>query len=505
MAADSFIDLAIYEKNPDVGGTWLENRYPGVACDVPAHIYTFPFEPNPDWTSFYASGPEIWNYIKRTTEKYNLDERVQLNSKVISSIWNDSNGKWELKIQQNGTVITDEADVLINGSGFLNKWRWPDIDGLHSFKGKKAHSASWDPELDWTDKRVAIIGNGSSAVQILPQMQPKAAKIVTYIRSPTWISSAFLGEMTPEGKNFQYTEEQKQEFRENPEKLLELRRSIEHHINKLFKGYVVGYPEQKAASKAFREIMESRLNHDPELCAKLIPEWMVGCRRLTPGEGYLKALQAPNVTTEFGGIEKITETGIKTASSHHDFDIIVCATGFDVSYLPHWELVGKNGIRLEDQWRDNPAAYFGTCAPNMPNYFIFNGPNSPIGHGSLLAAMEFTAEYIFRWCKKIATEDIKSATVDEGATKDYNTYSQEFLKRTVWTSGCRSWYKNNRVEGQVTAMYGGSVLHYKENLESFRTEDFNFEYRSRNRFRFMGNGLTTREEEGGDLGFYVYK
>ncbi|KAJ4152243.1 hypothetical protein NW754_004038 [Fusarium falciforme] len=242
MPASDFIDLAIYEKNTDVGGTWLENRYPGVACDVPAHIYTFSFEPNPDWSSFYASGPEIWNYIKRTTEKYNLDERVQFKSRVISSIWDDIAGKWKLKIEHNGHVIEDEADVLINGSGILDKWCWPDINGLDSFQGKKMHSAAWDTSLDWTDKRVAIIGNGSSAIQILPQMQPYAARIVNYIRTPTWISSNYLAEMTPEGRNFQYTDDQKREFRENPEKLFELRRLIEHYFNKTFIAFLVGTP-----------------------------------------------------------------------------------------------------------------------------------------------------------------------------------------------------------------------------------------------------------------------
>lgn len=375
---------------------------------VPAHIYTFPFEPNPDWTSFYAAGPEIWEYIKRTTDKYQLDERVQLNSKVTSTIWDEASGKWRIEVNQNGTVIKDEADVLVNGSGILHKWRWPEIKGLDSFKGRRLHSAAWDASLDWTGKRVAIIGNGSSAIQILPKMQPAAAKIVNYIRSPTWISSNFAAELTPEGKNFQYTEEQKKEFRENPEKLREMRKLIEHHFNQFFYALVVDTPQQKAAAKVFQDEMQRRLNHDPDLCAKLIPDWKVGCRRLTPGEGYLEALQEPNVAIEFSGIKKVTETGIVAANgSEEEFDIIVCATGFDVSFTPFWEVVGKNGVKLADQWRDDPAAYFGICAPNMPNYFIFNGPNCPVGHGSLLSVMDWTANYIMRWIKKISTGDIK--------------------------------------------------------------------------------------------------
>ncbi|KAL6407714.1 uncharacterized protein AUP68_08736 [Ilyonectria robusta] len=502
---DSFIDLAIYEKNADVGGTWLENQYPGVACDVPAHIYTFSFEPNPDWSSFYASGPEIWQYIKRTTKKYNLDERVHLNSKVLSTIWDDTKGKWIIQVESNGGIKHDEADILINGAGILNKWQWPDIKGLHSFRGNLLHSASWDTTTDWIGKRVAVIGNGSSAIQMVPKMQPDAAKIVNYVRSATWISANYAAEFTPEGKNFQYTEDQKRNFRENPKELWKMRKDIEHGFNQFFYALLNDSPQQEAVQKAFTSNMEERLNYDPKLCASLIPSWKVGCRRLSPGEGYLEALQEPNASVEFGNIEQITEKGIQVGGSVEEFDIIVCATGFDVSFSPFWELQGKDGVRLADQWRETPEAYFGICAPNIPNYFIFNGPNCPVGHGSLLAVMEWTAEWVLKWCRKIATEDIKSVMVDSQATDDYNVYSQEFLKTTVWSSGCRSWYKNGKTNGKVTAMYAGSILHYKEMLESFRTEDFSFEYKGPNRFRFMGNGLTNRETRGENLSFYLEK
>ncbi|KAF5003101.1 hypothetical protein FDECE_10336 [Fusarium decemcellulare] len=498
---DDFVDLNIYEKNSDVGGTWLENRYPGVACDVPAHIYTFSFEPNPDWSSFYASGPEIWEYIKRTTAKYSLDERVQFNSKVVSTVWDDRKGKWIIKVQQDEIVTQEEADIVINGSGFLNKWKWPDIKGLESFRGRILHSAAWDVSLDWTAKRVAVIGNGSSAIQIVPQMQPGAARIVNYVRNPTWISSNYAAEFTPDGKNFEYTEEQKESLRKDPKTLWAMRKDIEQGFNAFFYALLEDSPQQKAVYKEFRKTMEERLNHNPELIAKLIPSWKVGCRRLTPGDGYLEALQAPNATVEFSEIQEITENGIKTVTSTDEFDIIVCATGFDASFSPSWDLRGKGGVCLTEQWREQPEAYFGICVPNMPNYFIFNGPNSPVGHGSLLAVMEWTADWILKWCRKIASQDIRSVCVSSEATDDYNVYSQEFMKKTVWSSGCLSWYKNEH--GRVTAMYAGSILHYKEMLESFRTEDFHFEYGGSNRFRFMGNGMTIREANGGDLAYYL--
>ncbi|ODM22507.1 hypothetical protein SI65_00095 [Aspergillus cristatus] len=343
-------------------------------------------------------------------------------------------------------MAEDTANILINGSGILNCWRWPDISGLHSFK---------------ETLRVAIIGNGSSAIQILPQMQRTAKHIVTYIRNPTWISPSLATTNLESngGQNITYTEEEKKRLRENPDELCTLRKTLEHELNSFFE-------------------MKRRLGGDKNahFYEKLIPKWTVGCRRWTPGDGYLEALTEPNVTIKMR---------------------------FDVSFSPFWELVGKDGIRLADQWKESPEAYFGICAPNMPNYFIFNGLNCPIGHGSALSPMDWMADYILRCCRKIATEDIRSVKVRSDATHDYNVYTQEFMKGTAWSSGCRSWYKNGKIDGRVTAMYAGSVIHYKEMLESFRTEDFILQYRSPNRFRFMGNGKTIREKNGGDLAYYI--
>ncbi|KAJ5520427.1 hypothetical protein N7463_000880 [Penicillium fimorum] len=423
---DGLIDLAIYEKNADVGGTWLENKYPGVACDIPAHIYTFPFEPNPNWSTFYAEGSEILQYIKDTSDKYKLHEMVQLNSEVTESIWDEDTGKWNVKIQRGNDVTRDTADILINGSGILNGVG-PTSRG---FKGKLIHSASWDTSLDWSGKNVALIGNGSSAIQILPTIQPTAKSVTNFMRSPTWVAANFAAEFTKNGKNFSYTEEEKRRFQENPDELLEMRKKIEHGVNQFFYGLMKGSPQQKEANRVSKQIMEDRLNNNPELCDRLIPDFEFGCRRISPGEGYLEALQENNVVCCFSPIHKITNQGIETEEGHTEFDIIICATGFDVSFSPFWKLVGRGGQSLSKLWQEKPDAYFGICAPEQPNYFIFNGPNCPIAHGSLLAAMESTADWIFKWCKKIASEDIKSVCVKRDAVEEFNIYTQEFLKRT---------------------------------------------------------------------------
>ncbi|KAI1027851.1 hypothetical protein LB503_011861 [Fusarium chuoi] len=440
---EQFIDLKIYEKNDDIGGTWL----------------------------------------------------------------NDNTGKWLLEIQQGYSrkILRKEADIVINATGFLSKWNWPTIPRLDKFKGKLVHTASWDRTLNWSGKRIAVIGNGSSAVQVLPQLQPTAARIVDYARSPLWISSAFASEFTPEGKNFTYTVQEIQAFKDDEEMFFKLRHSIEHSMNKFFRVSIKDSPEQQGAFQLFKAKMEDALNHDPDLCARLIPTFQVGCRRLSPGENYLQALQQNNVTLQDEPIQKIIEGGIRSLTKTEEFDIIVCATGFDVSFVPGYTVVGQNGVSLAEQWKDAPEAYFGVFAANMPNFFTINGPNTPLAHGSLLAVMSFTVDYIARWIRKISTQNIKSVQVRQDALDDFNVYAQELIQTTVWTGDCRSWFKKGKADGRVTAMYPGSVIHYKEILDEFRTEDFMFKYTGGNRFRFMGNGLTFREKNGGDLAWYMRK
>ncbi|KAJ5197351.1 hypothetical protein N7449_007830 [Penicillium cf. viridicatum] len=486
-----FVDLKIYEKNPQVGGTWFENTYPGVACDIPAHAYTFLFEPNPNWSHFYAPGPEIEEYIQRTTRKWSLDKDIQFNTRVTETVWDDEVGKWKVEVDQGGTIMHDEADILVNASG---KTSWPDIEGLSSFKGKLLHTSIWDNTYDWSDKRVAVIGNGSSGIQCVAAMQPKVAQLVNFVRNPTWVSVNFCAEKTQNGGNFRYTEEEKAHFAEDTEAHFKYRRE--------------DHPMQLGLTQACQQQMEERMKgiSDPEILSKMLShEFRPGCRRLTPGDGYLEAFSNDNANLTFDPIERITEQGIKTITGdEQQFDVIVCATGFDTSFIPSWKMIGRNGATLEERWKGNPEAFFAVQVDTMPNYFIFNGPNCPISHGSVLTQISWTCDYILRWAKKISSEDIKSIDVKREAMEDYNVYCQEFLKRTVWSDECRSWYKNGKSSGHVTGVYPGSVLHFKDCLENIGGEHFHIDYRSKNRFRFLGNGESVRDQHGaGDLAWYM--
>ncbi|CAI7566118.1 unnamed protein product [Penicillium palitans] len=503
-----FVELKTYEKNPEVGGTWFENTYPGVACDIPAHAYTFLFEPNPNWSHFYAPGPEIEEYIQRTTRKWNLDKDIQFNTRVTKTVWDDEAGKWKVEVDQGGTIMHDEADILVNASGFLNKTSWPDIEGLSSFKGKLLHTSIWDNTYDWSNKRVAVIGNGSSGIQCVAAMQPKVAQLVNFVRNPTWVSVNFCAEKTQNGGNFRYTEEEKAHFAEDTEAHFKYRRELEASVNAFFYGMYRDHPMQLGLTQACQQQMEERMKgiSDPEILSKMLShEFRPGCRRLTPGDGYLEAFSNDNATLTFDPIERITEQGIKTVTGdEQQFDVIVCATGFDTTFIPSWKMIGRHGATLEERWKGNPEAFFAVQVDTMPNYFIFNGPNCPISHGSVLTQISWTCNYILRWAKKISSEDIKSIDVKKEAMEDYNVYCQEFLKRTVWSDECRSWYKNGKSSGHVTGVYPGSVLHFKDCLENIGGEHFHIDYRSKNRFRCLGNGESMRDQHGaGDLAWYM--
>ncbi len=209
--------------------------------------------------------------------------------------------------------------------------------------------------------------------------------------------------------------------------------------------------------------MRAALNNNPQLCEDLIPEWTLGCRRLTPGEGYLESFLLPTVKLEKSSIARITETGITTDSGRqYSLDVIICATGFDVSHVPHYPVTGRNGITLADKWSSEPESYLSVACPDFPNYFIFTGPNATVGHGTLLTSMTWTAEYIIKWLGKIAGEGIKSVSPTQRATEEFVRYGDEIHKTLTWTGGCKSWYKNHRVDGRVTATWPGSALLYRE-------------------------------------------
>ncbi len=251
--------------------------------------------------------------------------------------------------------------------------------------------------------------------------------------------------------------------------------------------------------------MAEKLQHDADLCAKLIPPWSLGCRRITPAEGYLESLLKPNVELVTSAVTSATHDSVTSADGRtFPVDVIACATGFDVSHKPRWRMIGRNGIDLSEQWDKEPESYLSLAACDMPNYFIFLGPNAVVGHGSIIEAINWTAEYILKWLRKAATEGIKSIVPKSTAVDELLSYQNGLHKGFIWTDSCKSWFKRNRVDGNPSALFAGSALLFRALVSEIRGEDFEIEYRDENRWAFLGNGFTEYElMAGNDLAWYV--
>lgn len=345
---------------------------------MPAHIYTFPFEPNPDWSAYYASGGEILQYFKRAVAKYDLARDVKCSHRVEGATFDAERGIWDLKVGTKNGTIDDSCNVLVTATGFLSRWRWPSIPGLHDFKGHLCHSAMWDKAFDSTGKRVAVIGNGSSAIQIVPQVVDKAAHLTNFVRRPTYITpglgSAIIGGQT----QYIYSEEEKRRFRDNPEELKQYRKRIQAGSNKAFEMFVKNSSAQEEGRRQTANMMKEKLGGDEELARILTPEWEVGCRRATPGPGYLESFTREDVSLVTDAIERVEETGIRTVDGKlHEVDCVVCATGFEVSHRPPWPLVGRHGISLSDAWKDEPLAYLSLAASGFPNFVSHTQVHDP--------------------------------------------------------------------------------------------------------------------------------
>ncbi|KAF4629540.1 hypothetical protein G7Y89_g8604 [Cudoniella acicularis] len=372
-------------------------------------------------------------------------------------------------------------------------WKWPEIQGLHDFKGDLLHTANWPKDYEYAGKRVAVIGNGSSGVQVVPALQPHVTELTHFIRSPLWVTPSqqqmiamkpgnILEDVEMDGDKF--TPRQIERFTSDPDYYLR--------------------QTAKWAKQMLTQYMTASLGGEEKLTKTLIPDFAVGCRRLTPAVGYLQSLTAKNVRVVTDKITEIVPTGIKISTGEIiEVDALVCATGFDVSFCPRFPIIGRNG-NLQGIWTKNlPRAYMSSSIPDFPNYFMFLGPNAPIGHGSVFTITEHVAKYIATVIHKCQTESILSLCPTSSALDDFSEHIDAFMPRTAWASTCRSWFKDGKEDGPVTALHPGSRIHWFHMLESFRGEDFEFRREARNRFLYLGNGFSTKELGDGDKTWYL--
>ncbi|EXK33823.1 hypothetical protein FOMG_11052 [Fusarium oxysporum f. sp. melonis 26406] len=499
------IDLTVYEMNEETSGVWWLNRYPGLACDIPSYCYQFSFAPNPYWSSLYAPGAEIRAYMQDIAERYGANRFIKTCHQVTSATWDSENKVWRLTVKNNktGETFQDTANILVSAKGGLNQIAWPQIKGLKQFAGKLMHSGAWDESYDLKNKRVGVIGNGSSAIQIVPAIQPlEGIKVSCFARSPTWIIPSFgdaaMQKLGMDPSETKFSRRHQEMLARQPELYYKMRKTLEDEAAKVYPLTLMGTDVQNGAKEFFKKQMEEQLKDRKDLL-QIIPKFAPGCRRLTPGPGYLKALQQENVTFISQKIEEVTERGIKLASGEEvDLDVLVCATGYDVEAPPTFRIIGRNGTTLAEKWKPHFESYISLAVDEFPNFFLIAGPNCGLGSGSLLSVFEAQGDYIVKAIRKLQKEDYATIEVKPERVADFSQYIDEYFKGTVYTDECSSWYRAGRLGSRVVALWPGSSAQCLEVLRAPRWEDYEFESAdpTGNLLRWMGNGWSQVLTEG---------
>lgn len=424
--------FTVYEKAGRLGGTWRENRYPGLTCDVPAHAYTYSFEPYAEWQAYYAKGAEIQTYFERTAEKYGVMPHIRFGAEVTSCVWDEGDNIWRLDLSTGERVV---ADIVIAASGVLHHPRMPDIEGLDSFAGTALHSARWRDDAPVDGARVGIIGNGSTGVQIVTALQSRAAQLVHFQRSPQWIMPV---------PYFQYSDEEREAFRRDPALIDAIRNDKDYWdaIHRFTHAITDTHgPEIAAIEQLCLDNLENSVS-DPVLREKLRPNYRAACKRLIYSWSYYDAVQQPNVEVEREAIARVEPAGVRMADGRlHALDTLVLATGFHADrFIRPTTVLGRDGLSLDDAWSVRPTAYYAVAIPGFPNFFMLNGPTGPVGNFSLIDIAERQWDYIGHLLEPLRRGEADSIEPSVQAHADYEERRIAAARSTIFGSGCSSWY-----------------------------------------------------------------
>ena len=429
------IPYVVLEKADRLGGTWRENIYPGSASDNPSHQYSYSFELNPDWTRTFALQPELLAYFEHCAVKYGVADKVRCNVEVTEASFDEPAGVWHIETTK-GPV---NARCLVSAVGQLNRPTMPDIEGLEEFPGKMFHSAGWDAEHDLTGRKVAVIGNGASAIQIIPEIYPTAESVTIFQRTPNWVQ--------PRGDRF-YGDTERWLFKHVPLLARLYRYAVYWKLERQFPAFI---RDSVAAAKREVELASDIDAYSrQETVPALTPDYPVGCKRVLVADDYYQTLQQPNVELITTPIDRFDQRSILTTDgTHHPVDTCILATGFKATeFLMPMQLKGMDGRDLQASWQDGAEAYLGITVSGFPNFFMLYGPNTNLGHNSIIFMIECQTRYILQCLKHIFERDLLSLDVTPQAMAQYNRVTQSKLEKTAWTGGCGSWYKN--AGGRVT-------------------------------------------------------
>ena len=449
-----FDDLVLFERGGDVGGTWWFNTYPGCQCDIPSHLYSFSFALNPDWSRTYSKQAEIQRYLRDVAERFDVVRHVQLNTTVENGEWDDEAQRWRLQTT-GGEVV---ARVVIGGFGGLSEPRTPEVPGLESFKGTTFHTAQWNHDHELSGERVAVIGTGASAIQVVPNIQPKVGELHVFQRTAPWV--------VPH-RDRRITDVEHKLFRAVPATQRFVRNGVYWMREALVPGLAFNPKLQKGVQKLAVKHIEHQVR-DPELREKVTPDYVIGCKRILPSNEWYPALQQDNVELHTGGIREVRERSIVTNDGTEvEVDTIIFATGFYVTDIPMAPRVrGRHGKTLADVWQGSPQAFRGTTVSGFPNAFILLGPNTGLGHNSVVFMTESQITYAVDAIKRMRAEGLESIDVRPDAQERYNARLQSRMARTVWNSGgCASWYLDRN--GRNATIWPDFTWRYRLRMRRF--------------------------------------
>ncbi len=446
----------IFEKADSVGGTWRENTYPGIACDVPSHIYSYSFELNPEWSSSHSPGEEIHKYFKNVAIKYGVEPSIRFNEGVTRCTWVDD--EWEIETEK-GHV--ERFKWVIAATGILHHPKYPDIEGMDDFEGPMFHTARWDHNIETKGKRIGLIGTGSSGVQITAEIAPEVEKLSVFQRTAQWVVP---------NERLEYTEEEREAFRTDADMLQNMHIEMSRAFNDGFATSVIDGESQLIDDIQNRCLEALETVEDLELREKLRPTYRAACKRLVVSHNFYDAVQRPNVNIITEAIDRIEKNGVRAGGELHELDVLVLATGFHVdAFMRPMDITGRNGIVLDEVWEDWPSAYLSIAVPEFPNFFMLNGPNSPVGNFSLIQTAEMQFDYVLKVVDHVNQGDLDVAAISEEAYNRFDTERYEAAKGTVWATGCNSWYLDNN---GVPFAWPFPFSRFRSEMEAPKLEDY---------------------------------
>ena len=456
-----FTNLTLLEKADRVGGTWRDNTYPGAACDVQSHFYSYSFEPKHDWSRKFGLQREILGYMQHCVEKYRLGDHIRFQAEVQEATFDDHSNQWTVTLA-NGEQLT--ADVLITATGQLNQPAWPKLDGLDRFQGKMFHSAQWDHDYDLTGKRVAVIGTGASAIQFVPEIAHKVEQLDLFQRSAAWV----LPKPDRPFKRWEQTLFQKLPLWDRFYRYLIYWKNESRALAfTKFSGLLEYY-----ANQAKREARK-RVS-DPAKLKKIIPDYKIGCKRILISNDWYSAVDQSHVELVTTGIERVVEDGVVTTDGAlHRLDTIILGTGFAASdFLSPIKITGRDGVSLNQAWATGSEAYKGIAVSGFPNLFMLYGPSTNLAHNSIVYMLESQVRYVLCCINILNATPGTAMDVKPDRLRAFSEGVQTKLKDSVWESGCHSWYLDS--DGKNTVNWPGFTFTYRKATREVNPDDYEF-------------------------------